>query len=149
MGENGKNGMNEQLAKLAAQQAAIRNAVNELNGTENRDGKGSTGDLGKLADQMEKVQKDIVNNNISQETLDRVDQIKTRLLESERAEKEREQDEKRESKSGKDVAKRNPFDLDEYKRLKLKEIELLKTMPPSLSPYYRQKVDQYFQSIQN
>ncbi len=148
-GENGPNGMNEQLAKLAAQQAAIRDAVNELNKSENKDGKGSLGDLGKMAQQMEEVQKDLVNNRISQETLNRIDQIKTRLLESEKAEKEREQDEKRESKEGKNVAKRNPFDLDEYKRLKLKEIELLKTLPPSLNPYYRQKVDQYFQSIQN
>ncbi len=149
MGKDGNKGNNEQLAKLAAQQQAVRNALNELNQMENKDGKNGLGDLGKLAQKMEEVQKDIVNDRITQETISRIDEIKTRLLESEKAEREREQDEKRESKEGKNIAKRNPFDLDEYKRLKLKEIELLKTLPPSLSPYYRQKVDQYFQSIQN
>lgn len=149
-GKQGENGeMSEQLAKLAAQQELIRQELNKLNMMEGKDGKGSLGDLGKLAQKMEEVEKDLVNKRITPETIIRLDEIKTRLLESEKAEKERDQDQQRESKEGKNDIKRNPIDLEQYKRLKQKEMELLKTVPPSLSPYYRKKVDEYFQSIQN
>ena len=72
---------------------------------------------------MEQTEADIVNNQISQETLKRQQEILTRLLEAEKAERERELDNKRESNEGKYVLNRNPLEYNEYKRLKSRETE--------------------------
>ena len=84
---------------------------------------------------------------ISDQTLKRQQEITTRLLESEKAEQEREQDQQRKSEEAKNIYHRNPNEFEEYKRLKLKEMELLKTVPPSLNTYFKQKVNDYFQSL--
>jgi hypothetical protein len=145
----GQGGLSEELAKMAAQQEAIRNALKQLNNEENKDGQGKMGDLGKLMEQMEENEKDIVNKRITDATLKRQQEIMTRLLESEKAEKEREQEERRESNEAKDQAYRNPAQFEEYKRLKLRELELLKTIPPSLTTFYKNLVNSYFQSLEN
>jgi hypothetical protein len=77
----------------------------------------------------------------------RQQQILSRLLESEKAEQEREQDEQRKSNEAKLQNLSNPAQFLEYKRLKEKEMELLNTVPPSLSPYYKEKVNNYFNSL--
>ncbi|MBK6988716.1 MAG: DUF4175 domain-containing protein [Bacteroidetes bacterium] len=148
-GKQGKDGqqMSQELAKMAAQQEFIRNELNKLNQSENKDGKKTLGNLEDIANQMEQTEKDIVNRMISEQTLKRQQEITTRLLESEKAEREREQDEQRKSEEAKNAFHRNPSEFEEYKRMKLKEMELLKTVPPSLNSYYKQKVNDYFQSI--
>jgi hypothetical protein len=40
------------------------------------------------------------------------------------------------------------MNFDEYKRRKEKEIELLRTVPPSLKPYYKEKVNEYFNNLE-
>ncbi len=151
-GQNGKmqrdQAMSEQLAKMAAQQEFIRNELNKMNQQENKDGRKSLGDLDQIQQKMEETEKDIVNRMISEQTLNRQQEILTRLLESEKAERERDQDEQRKSEESKNNFERNPAAFEEYKRAKLKEMELLRTVPPALSPYYKQKVSDYFQSIE-
>ena len=105
--------------------------------------------MSKLADKMEETETDLVNKMLSQETIKRQEEILTRLLESEKAEKERELDEKRQSNEGKDEQKRNQNQFLEYNRLRQKETELLKTVSPSLNPFYKEKVNLYFNKIEN
>lgn len=146
-GKSGKGqsgGMSKDLAKMAAEQAAIRKEVERMAQEMNKDGSGSGKQLSKLAQEMEELEKDIVNKNIRPETLKRQQDIMTRLLESERAEREREQEKKRESQQAKDYSLSNPSQFFEYNQRKQREIELLKTMPPSLKPYYKNKVNEYF-----
>jgi hypothetical protein len=146
-GEGG-NSMSKDLAKTAAQQAALRQQLQKLSQELNKDGKGNTKGLDKLGEMMEQTEKDLVNKNITKETLKRQQEIMTRLLEAENAEREREMDEKRESKETKNDNYSNPAQFFEYKRLKQKEAELLKTVPPSLSPFYKNKVSDYFNNIE-
>jgi len=101
-----------------------------------------------LANMMEQTETDLVNKMISQETLKRQQDILTRLLESEKAERERDTDEKRESKEAKNENNGNPNQFLEYKRLKEKEMELLKTIPAALNPYYKNKVNEYFNTFE-
>jgi len=108
-------------------------------------GKNPGGDMANL---MEQTEKELVNKQLSSETMRRQQEILTRLLESEKAEKEREQDEKRKSNEAKIQENSNPAQFLEYKRLKEKEMELLNTVPPSLTPYYKEKVNNYFNSIE-
>jgi hypothetical protein len=96
---------------------------------------------------MEETETDLVNKVINQETIKRQEEILTRLLESEKAEKEREQDEKRQSNEAKNENFSNPNEFLEYKVAKKKEAELLKTVPPSLNPFFKAKVSKYFEGF--
>ncbi|MBN8694951.1 MAG: hypothetical protein J0L87_00350 [Bacteroidetes bacterium] len=144
----GMGGMSQEIAKMAAQQEAIRQELQKMADQINKDGKGA-GNLSKLAKQMEETETELVNKLISPETMKRQQEILTRLLEHEKAEKEREMDEQRQSNEAKNENFSNPNQFFEYNRLKQKETELLKTVPPSLNPFYKSKVNQYFNTIEN
>ncbi len=138
-------GMSEQLAKMAAQQEALRRQMQQMLEKIKKEGGSNPG--GNIAEMMEQTEKDIVNRQITQETMKRQQDIITKLLESEKAEREREQDEKRKSNEAKNEILSNPTQFLEYKRLREKELELLNTVSPSLTPYYKQKVNEYFNSV--
>ncbi len=138
-------GMSEQLAKMAAQQEALRRQMQQMLDKIKKEGGSNPG--GNIAEMMEQTEKDIVNRQITQETMKRQQDIITKLLESEKAEREREQDEKRKSNEAKNEILSNPTQFLEYKRLREKELELLNTVSPSLTPYYKQKVNDYFNSV--
>lgn len=140
----GTSGMSEELAKMAAQQEAIRQMLQQVASELEKEGKGSSGNLDKLHELMEETETDLVNKRITTETLRRQQEILTRLLEAEKAERERDEEERRESKEGKSEKISNPPPFFEYNRRKQKETELLKTIPPSLQPFYRDKVNEYF-----
>ena len=140
-------GMSQELARLAAQQEAIRKEVQKMADQINKDGKGG-GNIGKLAEKMEETETDLVNKMLSQETINRQQEILTKMLESEKAEKEREMDEQRQSNEAKNEIFSNPNAFLEYNLLKQKETELLKTVPPSLNPYFKIKVNQYFNTFE-
>lgn len=149
MGQNGRSGMSmpgssEQFAKMAAQQEALRRQMQSMMDKLKNKGKNPGGDI---ANMMEETEKDLVNKQITNQTMQRQQEIMTRLLESEKAEKEREQDEQRKSNEAKNQNLSNPAEFLEYKRMKEKEMELLNTVPPSLTPYYKEKVNNYFNSL--
>ena len=138
-------GMSEQLAKMAAEQEALRRQMQQMMDKIKKEGGSNPG--GNIAEMMEQTEKDIVNRQITQETMKRQQDIITKLLESEKAEREREQDEKRKSNEAKNEILSNPTQFLEYKRLREIELELLNTVSPSLTPYYKQKVNDYFNSV--
>ncbi|HEY0977442.1 MAG TPA: hypothetical protein VGE21_08225 [Flavobacteriales bacterium] len=140
-------GMSQQLAQLAAQQAAIRKEMQRMAQELNKDGSGSGKGLEKMAEQMEKNEKDIVNKNITPETLRRQQEIMTRMLEAEKAEQERELDQARRSEQGKEREHPDPARFFEYQRTKQREAELLRTLPPGLKPYYKARVNEYFDTF--
>lgn len=145
-GQKGQGGMmpggqSESLAKMAAQQAKIRQELNKLKG------KGGYKGLNGVSKMMEENETDIVNKRITQQTINRQQEILSRLLESEKAQREREWDDKRESKEGKEEEKGNPELFFEYNKEKEQEVELIKTTPTNLNIFYKKKVTQYFQNI--
>ena len=137
--------MSEQLARMAAQQAAIRKLVQEYQSELKKDGKGYAGDLDRLMREMEQTERDLVNKVINQQTLNRQQQIMTRLLESERADMQQEKDDQRQSRQGVEIAKPTllPPRIEEQFKRKT-DTELYKTVPPTLSGFYREKVSAYF-----
>ncbi len=145
----GKQGMSKELAKMAAEQAAIRQEIEKMAQKLNERGKGEGKGLEDLAKQMEEQERDIVNQEIDRQTLKRQEEIMTRLLKSEKAEREREYDDKRESNRPKDYEPSNPEKYLEYNKRKAREVELLRTVPPDLSPYYKERVNDYFLNFEN
>ncbi|MFU8843053.1 MAG: DUF4175 family protein, partial [Bacteroidales bacterium] len=92
-GQQGRTGqsMSEQLARTAAEQEFIRNEMRKLAEQLDKAGEfGTSRELKKIMEDMEQTETDLVNKMITQETLTRQKQILTRLLESEKAEMERE-----------------------------------------------------------
>jgi flagellar biosynthesis GTPase FlhF len=148
-GKEGQAAMSEELAKLAAEQAAIRKQLQELEEELKKEGQTNTGGLNGIQNKMEQTETDLVNKIINNETIKRQKEILTRLLESEKAQKERELDEKRESHEAKNENISNPSKILEYNSIKLKEVELLKTVPPSLKSFYKSKVNEYFYNFED
>lgn len=136
--------MSRQLAEMAAKQAAIRKAVEEKAAELNQDGSGNGNEMKQIAKEMEQLQKDIVNNQISEESIRRQRDIEIRLLKAEEAERTRDRDNERKSNEARDYPVSNPMKYEEYMRKKQQETELLKTVPPTLKPYYKEKVNSYF-----
>ena len=135
---------NKEVAKMAAEQTAIRQRLEQLRNELNKDGKGSGNKLNPLINELEQQEKDLVNKKFDSEMVNRQKEILTRLLESEKAIMERGFEEKRESKSGKNRDYGNLIRFEEYNREKLRQIELLKAVDPSLNKYYRDKANEYF-----
>jgi hypothetical protein len=75
---------------------------------------------------------------LTQETINRQQDILTRLLESEKAEKKQEQDKKREAEQSKEKDRNAPPPVfNNYIDKKNKEAEILKTVPSELKHYYK------------
>jgi len=149
---NGKPGgvlpMNsQQAAKMAAEQSAIQKKLQELREQMNKDGSGDGNKLNDLIKELEKQEEDLINKNWTPELLNRQQDILTRLLESEKAMRERGLDEERESNLGKDENIGNQIEFLEYKNQKEKQIELLRTLDPSFSKYYKEKANAYFLNV--
>lgn len=141
---SGRHRMSEEIAKMAAEQAAIRREVDKMANELNQDGSGNGNELKKIAKEMEEQEKDMVNFNFDREMIKRNQEIMIKLLESEKAERERDKDNKRRSEEAKDWELSNPSEYFEYQKKKESELELLKTVPLNLKPYYKNKVNEYF-----
>ena len=149
-GQHGGNGqgMSKELAQYAAKQEAIRRQLQQMKEELEKNGT-KAGDLGEIQKEMDQNEKDVVNRNITEETIKRQHDIETRMLESDKAEKKQEMDPQRESHTSNDLKNPNPPLLEKYLQMKQKEVELLQTVPPGLNPYYREKVKTYFQGLSN
>jgi hypothetical protein len=152
-GNQGKQGqgqdgnMSEQLAKMAREQQQIRQALQEFNNQHLKIGSKSGTDLQDISKEMEQTERDLVNRRVLDETLKRQQQIQTRLLEAENAEREQEQDKQRESNAGKDIPPGYVKALQNYQLMKNKQTEQIQTVPPALNYYYKTKVKVYFDQI--
>jgi len=148
-GQPGEGGqpMSKEIAKMAQKQAAIRDAMQKMNQQDNKDGKGSLGDLEKLAEEMEKTEEDIVNKQLTRQMMARQQEILTNLLKAEEAERQREMSEEREAETAQEKEKVIPPEIEEYLKKREAEVELYKTVPPALKPFYRDLVERYFNEI--
>lgn len=146
---SGKSGrqLSEELAKMAAEQERIRRALQEMQEKlEQQGGKAPGGDI---PGKMEQTEMDLVNKRLTEQTIRRQKDILTRLLETEKSMREQNMDEERKGETAKEYQKQIPKAFEEYLRLKEKEVELLKTVPPKLYPYYKKEVNEYFKRIEN
>jgi hypothetical protein len=143
-GSSGNRQMSEKLARMAAEQEAIRNEMKKYQDQLNEQGIKAGGGMNDAMLKMEETEKDLVNRRILQETLNRQQDILTRLLESEKAELKREQEERRESTESKNQKYSNPDGNFQYNRNKTTDTDLLRTSQPSYNYFYKTKINSYF-----
>ena len=150
-GKSGKKGKKKgeknakKLMQLAKKQEAIRKQLMELRDEQGKNGE--KGKIDKILEDMEENETDIINNQITQETIARQQVILTRLLEAEKAEREQDEDDKRKSIEWNFVPDNTTEEYLEYKKQKQHQEELLKTTPVQLKPYYKKKVNSYFNTL--
>jgi hypothetical protein len=146
-GKDGNGGMglgNKEIAKMAAEQSAIRKRLEQLRNELNKGGQGEGNKLNPLIKELEEQERDLLNKRFGNNMVKRQQDIMTRLLESEKATRERGLDEKRESKSGKNDQNGNQIRFEEYNKEKLKQIELLRSVDPAYQKYYKDRANEYF-----
>ncbi|WP_373330931.1 DUF4175 family protein [Salmonirosea aquatica] len=147
----GQQGNSEQLARMAAQQAMIRKMIQELmdsqKGTEMGQKYGN--ELKELMEKMDESETDLVNKRVNQDLKNRNKEITTRLLESEKAMREQDEDDKRKGETANQIIRRPPPAFEQYIREKERQTELLRSIPPEFSPFYKREVDSYFRKYQS
>lgn len=145
-GDQGK--MSKEFAQMAAKQAALRKALKDLSQEKKEQGKGIP-ELDNITEEMNKIEIDLVNKRLNAETLKRQQDITTRLLEAEKSERQRDQDEKRQAETAQQQKRSMPPALEQYIRQREAEIEQYKSVSPDLKPYYKFLVEEYYQSLKN
>ncbi len=146
-GSEGEYGNAQKLAQMAQQQAAIRRQLQQLNSLLNSKGMGNAKEIKEIQEKMDRIETDLVNKRMSAELMMRQKEILTRLLQAEKSLREQEQDDKRSSKSADEISKQIPAELQRYINENKQLSEQYKTTPAQLKPYYRNMVQQYYQSI--
>jgi hypothetical protein len=147
MGTVPKGQMSQEFAKMAQQQQMIREALQKINSQENKDGKGSLGNLNQLAEEMKKTENDLVNKRINDEVLNRQKNLNTKLLDAEKAQREQDEDSKRESNAAKEFPPSYKQLLEKFKKEQQSESELIQKLPPNLNYYYKNKIAEYFKLL--
>ncbi len=147
MMKNGQTPSSRQFAEMAAKQAAIRKALQDMKREKQQKGGSGGKELQELIDQMDKVETDLVNKRLPHDMNKRQQDILTRLLENENAEREREYDNERKAEKPEETEPKLPPAMEEYLEKRKSQVEMFKTVSPSLKPYYKNLVEEYFRAL--
>lgn len=142
-----KGAMSQEFGKMAQQQQMIREALEKINREENKDGSGKLGNLNQAIKDMKQTESDLVNKRLQQETINRQKELLTKLLDAEKAQRNQDEDSKRESKAAKDFPPSYQKMLEQFKKQQQYGTDLLQKLPPSLNYYYKNKIAEYFKSL--
>lgn len=139
--------MSESFARMAAQQEAIRKMLEDYNNAQKSENGVGDKTLEQLIEEMKKTEKELVNRTITQQTINRQQQITTRLLQSERADMQREKQEERKSTEALNTPRLNPPKDWKFDTEKTQQNEMLRSVPANLNYYYKEKANNYFYNI--
>lgn len=158
-GEGGKSGQpgmggspssnpnSESIVKTAAKQEAIRRQLEEISKSMEGGDKGNNS-LKNAIEKMKEIEKDIINKNITTETLKRQEEIMQKMLEAEKAEREQEKDKKRKAKEAKQILKEQSEIWKKYIEEKKKQTEIFYQKPIKFAPFYQKETEKYLQKTQ-
>ena len=133
--------MGESLMQHEMMQQMLRDLMN--NGSVGSDAKKQ---LQQIDNMLEQNRKELMNKSINAQTIARQNQITTRLLEAEKAEMERDFEDKRESETA-DEFYSNPVKFFEYKEKENFSIEYLNKNSHKLHNFYNSKYKQYLKNL--
>ncbi len=148
MKKNGQQAQNgEQLAKMLMQQEMMQKMMNDMmNGELSPDAAKYLQEANKM---IEQNIRDLVNRNVTQQTINRQEQIITRLLQAENSQNERETEQKRQSREAKEYKLSNPDKAFEEKESEIRFNELLQVSNLKLKDYYKTKYKEYLKNLKD
>ena len=136
--------MSEELARMAAQQELIREGMQQILDEMKKNGVLGDDGINQIIKDMEKLEEDIVNKRITNQTIKRNKDIMSRMLKAENAQQEREKEEKRKSDEYKGPAKKHEIDELRYEESIKRQQDFLRTNPIEYQPFYKEKINKYF-----
>ncbi|HBB90928.1 MAG TPA: hypothetical protein DC042_04225 [Bacteroidales bacterium] len=143
-GKGSKQGRKE-LSQMLGEREMMRKAAERLSqgGMLGKDAKER---LMQALEMMKEVEKDIIYDRMGDHTIEKDEWIRTRLLEAENAERERENENRRESKEFKGEFAPNELLINPTPQQNKPYRQTLKYRDLKLKKYYQEKYDQYIQS---
>jgi len=137
----------EKLAKMLMQQEMMQQMLNDMMNS------GISPESAKILQEINRMMEDnlndIIHGNVNQTTINRQEQILTRLLQAENSEREREVDQKRKSNEAKDYKLSNPDAAFKEKEVEMRFNELLQMSNLKLNSFYKSKYKEYLKSLGN
>lgn len=134
----------EEIAKMLMQQEMLKQMLSE-------EAENMSPEAAKILKQIEQMMdqniSDLINGNISQQTINRQDQILTRLLQAENSDRERETDNKRKSNEAKDYKISNPSTVFQDKEKEQRFKELMQFSNIKLTPFYKNRYKDYIKNL--
>lgn len=137
----------ERLRQMSEQQEAIRRQLKELSRNPEARGK-LLGDLDKIAEQMEETIRELRNAGANRQTIERQQQILTRLLDAQRSLRERGEEDRREGRAGSDFERTSPGALTPEEKVEKLRRDLLRALENGYAPDYENLIKRYFDLLQ-
>ena len=134
------------MQRLAGEQEALAKSMEELQ-QEAAASKQTLGRLDGLKEDMEDVAKDLRAQKITPETIERQNKIESKLLDFQRANREREFSPQRESNTGIDMVRASPRELPKKPGSDELREDLLRALDAKYTPDYEELVRKYFEAL--
>jgi hypothetical protein len=137
-----------QLRRMAAEQRAIQESMENIaNDMQNRSD--ILGDLDHLANEMSDVVEDLHELNIDRKTIERQQQILTRMLDAQKSVREKEYSKKRLAEVGKEYRRKSPDDPTNIEDLRMKQLslDLIRALQEGFNPDYEKLIEEYFRAL--
>lgn len=141
-GGEGGNEDSKEFARMAQQQAQLKKMLQEM--IENSKDPEQRKLMQDILRQMDETETDLFNKRITAATMKRQNDILSKMLESEKALREQDEDDNRESNTADTYIPENIQKYLEWKKLQEGMKDVIRTVPADLLPYYRNKVQDYF-----
>ena len=136
----GDDGLEGEIYQIYKEQAQLRQQLeNAL-----KKGGGNNGNAKKALQQMENLEREILNNGINQNTLNRMQKLNYQLLKLDEATLKQGKEEKRKSSSNDTEYNKNRAKEIEFKKLYYNQTEILNRQSLPLQENYKKKVQEYF-----
>ncbi|MGN0033153.1 MAG: DUF4175 family protein [Candidatus Limimorpha sp.] len=136
--------LSEELVRMAAEQELIREGMQKILDEMKKNGILEDDGINDIIKEMDKLEEDIVNKRINNQTIRRNKEIMSRMLKAENAQQEREKDEKRKSDEYKGKPKTHSIDELRYEESKNRQQDFLRYSPIEYQQYYKTKINEYF-----
>ncbi len=149
-GNQGKLSMQQQgqLRRMAAEQGAIRKSLEEL-GSRMQDNSDVLGDLDQMAKEMGEVMNDLQSLKIDKRTIERQQQILSRMLDAQKSVREKDYSRKRLAEVGKDYQRKSPRISENAENMRLKQLklDLIRALREGYNPDYEKLIEEYFRTL--
>ena len=149
-GEGGSGGMSlnqmASMGRMSAQQRALQKAMEELAQQAQQMG-GVLGDLGNIADKMGEVADSLEDRNVGERTLKLQERILSRLLDAQKSVRTQRVSRKRQSKVGKEFARRSPGTIPQDTLEEMLRRDILRAMKEGYTVDYQKLIRQYFKAL--
>ncbi|MBN1633069.1 MAG: DUF4175 family protein [Ignavibacteria bacterium] len=159
VGQDGKDGQDtdeqrkDEIDKLRLQQEQNRKTLEELNAEIMKEmkkrGEKPLGDLDEIAEDMQKIERDLEQYKINEETLQRQNKIISRLLEFQLSQREKDFEQKRESNPGENIIRLSPPEIviSGPNSINALQEDFLRLKQEGYTEAYEQLIMKYLESI--